>query len=105
MTKIKGTDGLSEQQINQMLMNGARFVMYQYCVSLLVVTLRRSSDIYFVHPGENAVTKGMSYTVLTLVMGWWGIPWGPIYTIGALYKNLRGGIDVTHEVTMAVSGI
>jgi hypothetical protein len=34
----------------------------------------------------------------SLVAGWWGIPWGPTFTIGALYNNLRGGKDVTAEV-------
>jgi len=24
-------------------------------------------------------------------LGWWGIPWGPIYTIASLVRNARGG--------------
>jgi hypothetical protein len=35
---------------------------------------------------------------LSLIVGWWGIPWDPIYTIGSVYKNLTGGIDVTGDV-------
>lgn len=31
-----------------------------------------------------------------------GIPWGPIYTIEALYRNLSGGIDVTDDVLRAI---
>lgn len=31
------------------------------------------------------------YSVLTLVLGWWGFPWGPIYTLGALGRNALGG--------------
>jgi len=29
------------------------------------------------------------------VLGWWGIPWGPIYTVQVLLNNLRGGVKQT----------
>ena len=31
------------------------------------------------------------HSLITLLLGWWGIPWGPIRTVQALYINLRGG--------------
>jgi hypothetical protein len=31
----------------------------------------------------------------TLLLGWWGIPFGPVFTIRALYRNLAGGDEVT----------
>ena len=40
----------------------------------------------------------MVYTLISLLAGWWGIPWGPIYTITSLVTNLRGGKDVTQHV-------
>jgi hypothetical protein len=73
-------------------------VFFQYCVSILILTFRRPSDVFFVRSGENAVVKGLPYTLLTLLVGWWGIPWGPIYTIGSLVTNLGGGKDVTEEI-------
>lgn len=82
---------------------GAKFVIYNYCISLLVVTFRRSSSIYFVRQGESDFGNHWKHTGLSLVMGWWGIPWGPVYTIQSLYKNLRGGTDVTNEVLSALS--
>ncbi len=33
-----------------------------------------------------------------IMVGWWGIPWGIFYTIGALWKNASGGIEVTGPV-------
>ncbi|NOX58136.1 MAG: hypothetical protein GXP29_04670, partial [Planctomycetes bacterium] len=30
-------------------------------------------------------------TLLSLTCGWWGIPWGPIFTIRALGSNIGGG--------------
>ena len=46
----------------------------------------------------NAIAKGLPWTGLSLLAGWWGIPWGPIWTIQALVTNLRGGKDVTAEI-------
>jgi hypothetical protein len=40
----------------------------------------------------------LSYAAITLVMGWWGIPWGPIFSITSLVTDFGGGKDVTQEV-------
>ena len=96
--KIQGIDGLTTQEINDEISNGAKFVTYRYCISIIVLTFRRSSDIYFIKTGENAIVKGLGWTFLTFVLGWWGIPWGPIYSIGSLATNLSGGKDVTKEI-------
>jgi hypothetical protein len=31
------------------------------------------------------------------VFGWWGFPWGPIYTVPALYHNAKGGRQTPKE--------
>ena len=59
------------------------------------ITDSLASSIVKGDTNESAVVKGLPYTLLSLVAGWWGIPWGPIFTIGALYNNLKGGKDVT----------
>jgi hypothetical protein len=97
--KIRGLDGLTPADLQAQLDNGARFVAFQWCVSLLVVTFRRTSDIYFVRPGQSAFGPNFLWSALTLVMGWWGFPWGPIYSIACLFNNLRGGVDLTNELT------
>ena len=83
--------------------NGAKFVFYQYCISILVMTFRRSSHIYFIRKGESAVAKGLGWSLLTLVLGWWGFPWGPIWTVTSLVNNFKGGKDVTMEVLASFS--
>jgi hypothetical protein len=84
------------------LQTGARFVVFQYCVSLLVVTFKSSSDVHLIKPGESAVRKGMGYTLLSLLLGWWGIPWGPVYALESIVINLQGGRDVTEKVVGAL---
>ena len=95
--KILGIEGMSPDQVQFEIQRGAKLVCYQYCISILVMSFRRSSDAYFVRAGESAVSKGLPWTLLSLVAGWWGIPWGPIFTIQSLVTNFQGGKDLTAE--------
>jgi hypothetical protein len=97
-TKIRGIEGMKHGELDFEIQRGAKFVLFQYCVSIIILTFRRPSDIYFLRQGENPVVKGLPFTLLSLVAGWWGIPWGPIYTIQSVYNNSRGGKDVTQSV-------
>jgi len=98
MAEIKNVNGLTISDINRELDNGAKFVVFQYCISIVVMTFRRGSDIYFIKAGDSSIKYSIGFTILTLLFGWWGIPWGPIYSIGSLYTNLTGGKDITQEV-------
>jgi len=100
--KIIGIEGLTAEQINEEVRNGGKFVIYRYTISIIILTFRRGSDVYFIRPGQNAVVKGLGWTALTFLLGWWGIPWGPIYTIGCLGTNFSGGKDVTQEISRAM---
>jgi len=97
-TKIRGIEGMKNGELEFEIQRGGKFVLFQYCISIVVMTFRRPSDIYFLRQGESAATKGLPFTLLSLVAGWWGIPWGPIYTIQCVYNNSRGGKDVTQAV-------
>jgi hypothetical protein len=104
MTKVIGLEEIQTGGHLQMeLQKGGKFVMYQYCISLLVITFRRSSDIYFIRSEDNAIVKGLPFTLLSLVLGWWGIPWGPVYTIASVWTNFKGGKDVTQEVLASMA--
>lgn len=98
MSEIKNIERLSVTEINKELSRGAKFVVFQYCFSIIVMTFRRSSSIYFIKAGESTVRYSIGFTLVTFIFGWWGIPWGPIYSIGALFSNLTGGKDITQEV-------
>jgi hypothetical protein len=100
---IKGIDGMSDAEILAEVEKGGRFVYYMYCISILIMTFRRGTDVYFVPSNfvpsnRSAAMKGLPWTLLTLVCGWWGFPWGPIYSIQCLAKNLSGGEDVTARI-------
>jgi hypothetical protein len=100
---IQGIGNMSPDQLRFELQRGAKLVRYQYCVSLVLITFKRSSEVYYIPAGESAVTKGLPWTLLTLVAGWWGIPFGPIFSIQALATNLKGGKDLTADITAAMN--
>lgn len=102
MAKIVGIEGMSAQQIAFEVQQGAKFVQYQYCISALVITFKRGTDICLIRAGESRAMKGLGWTLLTLLAGWWGIPWGPIYTIQSLWVNLGGGHDLTAQAVSAL---
>ena len=35
--------------------------------------------------------KSLKATIVTWILGWWGFPWGPIYSLHAIFVNLFGG--------------
>ncbi|NLS75945.1 MAG: hypothetical protein GXY76_01655 [Chloroflexi bacterium] len=96
--RIVGMSGLSGSDLVVELEQGGRFVVFPYCISVLVRTFLRPSEVYFIRPGENAALKGLKYVLITLLLGWWGIPSGPSQTILALQTNLHGGHNVTPRV-------
>jgi hypothetical protein len=100
---IIGAENLTDAELKGELQRGARLVVFEYCVSVLIMTFKRSTDVHLVRPGENAVVKGLPWTLLSLLLGWWGFPWGLIYTPAALAKNLSGGRDVTDLVLARIA--
>lgn len=103
MARIIGIDGMTHDQLNAELAQGGKFVMYQYCISIIILTFRRGSNIHFIKHGESAVTRGLGFVALSFLLGWWGIPWGPIYTIQSLVTDLGGGKDVTQSVLASLN--
>lgn len=101
--KILGIEGKSPAELQFEIQRGAKLVCYQYCISVIVMTFRRSSDLYFIPAGQSAVAKGLPWTLLSLVAGWWGIPWGPIFTVQSLITNFGGGKDVTANFSASLA--
>jgi hypothetical protein len=96
--KVKGIEGLTPDQLRAEVARGGRFVYFPFCISVVVMTFRRSSDIYFVRAGESTLGRAVPFALTSLLLGWWGIPWGLIWTPASLFTTLSGGKDVTREV-------
>lgn len=98
MAKITGIEGQPLDHVTAQVDAGARFVVFEYVFSILVMTFRRRTDIFFVPAGRSAKDLASEANTITLMLGWWGIPWGPIWSFAALARNAQGGHDVTAEV-------
>jgi hypothetical protein len=96
--EIVGLPGRNRQEVEQAVVAGGRLVFYESCISLVFATLRRPSRVYFLRPGESGLRQAVPFLLLTLALGWWGLPWGVIYTPLVLFTNLAGGCDVTEQV-------
>jgi hypothetical protein len=102
MLRINGLEGMTVEQVNKEIANGAKFVIFIYCFSLIILSFKRSSDIYFIKANESSLLKRLPFIFISLFFGWWGIPWGIIYTIQCLFTNLRGAKDMTAQVISAL---
>ena len=69
-------------------------VRYPYVVSAVFVTFRFESRPHR-HVSEDArYIRGIPYLLVSLLFGWWGVPWGPIQTWRAIWDCLNGGVEV-----------
>jgi hypothetical protein len=96
--RIHGIDDWTLADVDAELAAGGRFVFYEYCISLIIATLRQRTGIYLVRADELGLVRGLPFTLISLLLGWWGIPWGIIYTPLTLITNFSGGRDVTPEI-------
>ena len=70
-----------------------RYAIYYQVLSFLVFTQRRvSQGIFWSECGAKAAYKA---SLMTWAFGWWGFPWGPIWSVSALFRNMFGGEQPT----------
>ena len=55
------------------------------------------SDVYFIYADEGTVTKGLQYSLFSLVVGIWGLR-SLFWTLESIGQNLSGGIEVTNDI-------
>lgn len=64
-------------------------VQFQTCISFLFISLRMPSRFY-IKGYHNTKIIGSAYALVAIIFGWWGLPWGPIYTVQSIIKNIKG---------------
>jgi len=62
---------------------------FLYTISVIFMTFRRGSG--GVYCSNCRKKEGFKWTLVSAIFGWWGIPWGPIYTLQAIGRNSAGG--------------
>lgn len=66
-----------------------RYAIFYDVKSFIFVTTR--TPIQGIFCSACAEKKALRATAITWLLGWWGIPWGFIYSIHAIFINLLGG--------------
>lgn len=66
-----------------------RYVIFYNVKSFFVVTIR--TPVQGVFCRSCADEKALRSTVITWLLGWWGFPWGIVYSTHAIINNLLGG--------------
>ena len=94
---VIGLENMTLTQIRNEVARGGRFLRFPYTMSFVLLTLKLTSDIYFVRHNEPASSYGSKYAWINLLLGWWGIPFGPIYTLMCIGGSFKGE-DMTREV-------
>lgn len=92
------------RDIEQDILKGGRFVTYHWCLSILVMTFSRVSSVRYVRSWKSGAGRAWFYSSLSMLLGWWGFPFGLVFTPICLWKNGRGGSDVTAEFLTQVLG-
>ena len=95
---FRGSRPLFPEELRTRVAAGARCVRFEFCLSLLFFTVRRQSPVYLTDSWQQRYLYGVWYSLLTLLLGLWGIPWGLLWTPRAVWVNLTGGADCTHEI-------
>lgn len=95
--KTNNTEGLTMFEINVLIQQGGKFVIFPYSISRLVKRIK-SSNIYFVRPNEYTFKYALKHFLINLSVGWRIFPFGPIYVIKSMYYLIRGGNDYTQVI-------
>ena len=66
-----------------------RYITYWRVISYGIGTRRQPVQGVFCRPCADR--RGLKASLTTWALGWWGVPWGPYWTVRALWQNLKGG--------------
>lgn len=62
-------------------------IQYKVLVSIIFFSFELSSRVFILKHEPTRLTAGV-YSVLTLLLGWWHLPWGPFGTLHTVINNL-----------------
>jgi hypothetical protein len=99
---LRGYRPLFAEELRTRVAAGARCVRFEYCFSLLFVTVRRQSAVYLTDSWQQRYVRGLGYSLFALLLGPWGVPWGVLWTPWAVWVNTTGGADCTEAVLAAL---
>lgn len=85
----KQVQGFGENYEGHQICNRTELREFHLAFSVVAFSFRIPSRFFIQPSGISAV--GIVYSIASALCGWWGIPFGPVYTVQSLYWNFRGG--------------
>ena len=66
----------------------SKTILTRYCIvfSFGFFTQKKYTN-YVIKDSNKSIFVGIATTLSNLIVGWWGLPWGPIYTVQSVYNN------------------
>lgn len=100
---LVGAEHMTPADIRWWLRDGAVAVRYEYCISVGLASLHCQSRLHLIDTKSPRYVPGLPYSLLSLALGPWGLPWGPVLAALAIWRNFCGGIDATAEAEALLS--
>ncbi|SHH18618.1 hypothetical protein [Flavobacterium defluvii] len=88
--KTENIEGLTLFEINQLIQQGGKFVMFPN-----LMTKIKSNTIYFIRPEEKTFKYALKHFLKNILQGWRSIPLRPFYVSKSLFYLAIGGKDYT----------
>jgi hypothetical protein len=80
-----------------------RLTVFPWVVSIVIVSFKRAAVGIFCSRCRSV--ERWKYLGISVVLGWWGIPWGIFWTLDALVKNGAGGQRPTEQNAALLAGV
>lgn len=81
------------------VMDGTRFVTIPFVISIVILSFQRNmGGVHEVRTGAYPIGKMVPAALITILVGFWGLPFGVIYSILTCFYLWKGGRDATLEV-------
>lgn len=75
---------------NAKIILDTELTQFQFCLSFGIFSVKTTSR-YYIDCYHHTTLIGITYSIISCILGWWGLPLGPIYTIQTLINNIKGG--------------
>ncbi|PBJ12233.1 hypothetical protein [Flavobacterium sp. ACN6] len=95
--KTNNIEGLTMFEINVLVQQGGRFIIFPNTISKLMKKFK-ASNVYFIRPEENTFKYALKHFFRNLSAGWRIFPYGPIYVVKSFYYLIKGGRDYTQII-------
>ena len=101
--KLKVPDDLTLESLKACVENGYRFLVFRYDIGIGVTSFQRFSSAILVAPNERLEPYYRPYNLITMLIGWFCFPLGPVTAIKTIIFNANGGVDLTGDIMLNIT--